>query len=212
MLAQTKTFTIEGLQTRQVTVEVDIRPGLPGFAIVGLADASVREARERVQAAILQLGVRVPGAQDHDEPRSRGRAEDRPGPGSGARLRGAGRERSAAQGSPGGPRTVRRAGARRQREELPGNAGDRPGVRGGGNADARARPRARARGDARARPARSRPCGNCSSAVRSAQRRVLRTRCPSREDPSTPDGHGGRVAAGPERRARPAPGGQGARR
>ncbi|HYM46358.1 MAG TPA: YifB family Mg chelatase-like AAA ATPase [Solirubrobacteraceae bacterium] len=60
MLAQTRTFTIEGLQTRQVTVEVDIRAGLPGFAIVGLADASVREARERVRAAILNSGYEFP--------------------------------------------------------------------------------------------------------------------------------------------------------
>ncbi len=60
MLARTRTFTIEGLQTRQVTVEVDIRPGLPGFAIVGLADASVREARERVKAAILNSGYEFP--------------------------------------------------------------------------------------------------------------------------------------------------------
>ena len=60
MLARTKTFTIEGLQTRQVSVEVDIRPGLPGFAIVGLADPSVREARERVQAAILNSGYEFP--------------------------------------------------------------------------------------------------------------------------------------------------------
>ncbi|HEV3319188.1 MAG TPA: YifB family Mg chelatase-like AAA ATPase [Solirubrobacteraceae bacterium] len=60
MLARTRTFTIEGLQTRPVTVEVDIRSGLPGFAIVGLADASVREARERVQAAILNSGYEFP--------------------------------------------------------------------------------------------------------------------------------------------------------
>ncbi len=60
MLARTRTFTIEGLQTRQVSVEVDIRQGLPGFAIVGLADASVREARERVQAAILNSGYEFP--------------------------------------------------------------------------------------------------------------------------------------------------------
>ncbi|HEY2536490.1 MAG TPA: YifB family Mg chelatase-like AAA ATPase [Solirubrobacteraceae bacterium] len=60
MLARTRTFTIEGLQTRQVTVEVDIRPGLPAFAIVGLADASVREARERVQAAIWNSGYEFP--------------------------------------------------------------------------------------------------------------------------------------------------------
>ena len=60
MLARTRTFTIEGLQVRQVAVEVNIRPGLPGFAIVGLADASVREARERVQAAILNSGYEFP--------------------------------------------------------------------------------------------------------------------------------------------------------
>jgi magnesium chelatase family protein len=60
MLARAHTFTIEGLQTRHVTVEVDIRPGLPGFAIVGLADAAVREARERVQAAIINSGYEFP--------------------------------------------------------------------------------------------------------------------------------------------------------
>jgi magnesium chelatase family protein len=62
MLARTRTFTIEGWQTRQVSVEVDIRPGLPAFRIVGLADASVREARERVQAAIRNSGFEFPGS------------------------------------------------------------------------------------------------------------------------------------------------------
>ena len=60
MLARTHTFTIEGLQTRRVTVEVDIRPGLPAFAIVGLADTAVREARERVATAILNSGYEFP--------------------------------------------------------------------------------------------------------------------------------------------------------
>jgi magnesium chelatase family protein len=60
MLARAHTFTIDGLQTRHVTVEVDIRPGLPAFAIVGLADAAVREARERVKAAILNSGYEFP--------------------------------------------------------------------------------------------------------------------------------------------------------
>jgi magnesium chelatase family protein len=60
MLARAHTFTIEGLHTRPVTVEVDIRPGLPGFTIVGLADAAVREARERVQAAIINSGYEFP--------------------------------------------------------------------------------------------------------------------------------------------------------
>jgi magnesium chelatase family protein len=60
MLARALTFTIEGLQTRAVTVEVDIRPGLPSFTIVGLADAAVREARDRVRAAILNSGYEFP--------------------------------------------------------------------------------------------------------------------------------------------------------
>src|SRR5262245_13161072 len=60
MLAQAHTFTIDGLQTRHVRVEVDVRRGLPAFRIVGLADASVREARERVRAAILNSGYEFP--------------------------------------------------------------------------------------------------------------------------------------------------------
>jgi magnesium chelatase family protein len=60
MLARAQTFTIEGLQTRPVTVEVDIRAGLPAFTIVGLADAAVREARDRVRAAILNSGYEFP--------------------------------------------------------------------------------------------------------------------------------------------------------
>jgi magnesium chelatase family protein len=60
VLARAHSFTIEGLQTRHVTVEVDVRPGLPAFTIVGLADAAVREARERVRAAILNSGYEFP--------------------------------------------------------------------------------------------------------------------------------------------------------
>jgi magnesium chelatase family protein len=60
VLARAHTFTIEGLHTRHVTVEVDVRPGLPAFTIVGLADAAVREARERIQTAILNSGYEFP--------------------------------------------------------------------------------------------------------------------------------------------------------
>src|SRR5271170_4221080 len=62
MLARAHTFTIEGLQTRHVTVEVDVRPGLPAFTIVGLADTAVREARERVQTAIRNSGYGFPAS------------------------------------------------------------------------------------------------------------------------------------------------------
>jgi magnesium chelatase family protein len=61
MLARAHTFTIEGLRTRHVSVEVDVRPGLPAFTIVGLADTAVREARERVRTAILNSGFEFPG-------------------------------------------------------------------------------------------------------------------------------------------------------
>ncbi len=60
MLARAHTFTIDGLRTRPVSVEVDIRAGLPAFTIVGLADAAVREARERVGAAIRNSGYDFP--------------------------------------------------------------------------------------------------------------------------------------------------------
>src|SRR5438445_12461021 len=60
MLARAHTFTTEGLSVRRVTVEVDIRAGLPAFVIVGLADTAVREARERVQAAIRNSGYEFP--------------------------------------------------------------------------------------------------------------------------------------------------------
>lgn len=61
MLARARTFTIEGLRARPVTVEVDIRPGLPAFTIVGLAGTAVREARDRVRAAVLNSGYEFPG-------------------------------------------------------------------------------------------------------------------------------------------------------
>jgi len=60
MLAHTHTFTVDGLHARHVTVEVDVRNGLPAFSIIGLGDTAVREARERVRAAILNSGLQFP--------------------------------------------------------------------------------------------------------------------------------------------------------
>ena len=60
MLARVSTFAIDGVDPRQVWVEVDIRPGLPAFTIVGLGDAAVRESRDRVRAAILNSGFTFP--------------------------------------------------------------------------------------------------------------------------------------------------------
>ena len=60
MLASIATFAIEGVESREVTVEVDLRRGLPVFTIVGLPDPAVREARERVRAALLNSGLDFP--------------------------------------------------------------------------------------------------------------------------------------------------------
>lgn len=60
VLSRAHTFAIEGLQSRQVVVEVDIRQGLPAFTVVGLGDRAVREARERVRGALLNSGFDFP--------------------------------------------------------------------------------------------------------------------------------------------------------
>ena len=44
----------------EITLEVHISNGLPGFTLVGLPDTSVREARERVRSALLSSGLDFP--------------------------------------------------------------------------------------------------------------------------------------------------------
>jgi magnesium chelatase family protein len=60
MLARIATFAIDGIDPRLVSVEVDIRPGLPAFTIVGLGDTAVRESRDRVRSAIANSGFEFP--------------------------------------------------------------------------------------------------------------------------------------------------------
>ena len=60
MLASVATFAIDGVDSREVTVEVDVRLGLPTFTVVGLPDRAVRESRERVRAALLNSGLEFP--------------------------------------------------------------------------------------------------------------------------------------------------------
>ncbi len=60
MLAKSKTCAVVGLDGYIVEVEVDISPGLPSFTIVGLPDAAVQEARERVRAAIRNSAYEFP--------------------------------------------------------------------------------------------------------------------------------------------------------
>src|ERR1700736_4538180 len=60
MLATVRSATLLGVDGRSITVEVHVSNGLPGFTVVGLPDASCREARDRVRAAILSSGLLWP--------------------------------------------------------------------------------------------------------------------------------------------------------
>ena len=60
MLATTLCYGLGGIEGVQITVEVNLSAGLPMFDIVGLPDAAVKEARERVRAAIKNSGFKFP--------------------------------------------------------------------------------------------------------------------------------------------------------
>ena len=60
MLARCATYVLEGVEARPVTVECDVRPGLPSFTILGLSDGAVREMRGTVRAAIQNAGYQYP--------------------------------------------------------------------------------------------------------------------------------------------------------
>ena len=49
-----------GVEAPLVTVEVHLANGLPGMSIVGLPEAAVREARDRVKSALQTCGFRIP--------------------------------------------------------------------------------------------------------------------------------------------------------
>lgn len=60
MLAKALSATLAGVDARMVQVEVDLAQGLPSFATVGLAEGAVREAKDRVRAAIKNSGYSFP--------------------------------------------------------------------------------------------------------------------------------------------------------
>ena len=59
-LAIVHSRALDGLCAPEVTVEVHLANGLPSFTLVGLADTEVKEARERVRAALLNSGLDFP--------------------------------------------------------------------------------------------------------------------------------------------------------
>ncbi|PKO59222.1 MAG: ATP-dependent protease [Betaproteobacteria bacterium HGW-Betaproteobacteria-13] len=59
-IALVRTRAVDGLNAPEVTVEVHLSNGLPAFTLVGLADTEVREARDRVRAAIITSQFEFP--------------------------------------------------------------------------------------------------------------------------------------------------------
>ncbi len=55
-----RSATLSGIEAATVFVEVDVTPGLPSFTTVGLPDSTVRESRDRVRAAIRNVGLEFP--------------------------------------------------------------------------------------------------------------------------------------------------------
>src|ERR671937_1904079 len=60
MVQRVATVAFEGIEARAVDVQVQVAPGLPAFAIVGLPDKAVSEARERVRGALVASGLALP--------------------------------------------------------------------------------------------------------------------------------------------------------
>ena len=60
MVARAYTVAFEGVEARIVEVQCAVASGLPSFAIVGLPDKAVSEARERVRAALTSMSIALP--------------------------------------------------------------------------------------------------------------------------------------------------------
>ncbi|GAB4518411.1 MAG: YifB family Mg chelatase-like AAA ATPase [Parvularculaceae bacterium] len=60
MVASIVSFAFAGVEARRVDVQAQLTAGLPHFAIVGLPDKAVSEARERVRAAFSAIGLGLP--------------------------------------------------------------------------------------------------------------------------------------------------------
>ncbi len=60
MLSKIISASIRGIEAGPVTVETDILRGLPAFNLVGQADSTVKEARERIRSALVNSGMEYP--------------------------------------------------------------------------------------------------------------------------------------------------------
>lgn len=59
-VAHVYTVAFQGIEAREVDVQVHVAEGHPNFSVVGLADKAVAESRERVRAALSAIGLSLP--------------------------------------------------------------------------------------------------------------------------------------------------------
>ena len=62
MVVRCNSFGINGMDGYRVEIEASMQSGLPGFDMVGLPDAAVRESRDRVKSALKNCGFKLPSA------------------------------------------------------------------------------------------------------------------------------------------------------
>lgn len=62
MVVRCNSFGINGMDGYKVEIEASMQGGLPGFDMVGLPDAAVRESRDRVKSAMKNCGFKLPSA------------------------------------------------------------------------------------------------------------------------------------------------------
>ncbi len=60
MLSKIYTIALSGLEGELVEIEIDTRRSTPAFSMVGLPDAAVQEAKERVMSAVKNTGIPLP--------------------------------------------------------------------------------------------------------------------------------------------------------
>ncbi len=59
MLAQIKSMSILGIEGKLINIQVDVSDGMPSWEVVGLPDISIKESKQRVKAALKNIGYFV---------------------------------------------------------------------------------------------------------------------------------------------------------
>jgi magnesium chelatase family protein len=60
VLSRVLSASVVGIEASPIHIEVDVSAGLPGFSIVGLADAGVKEGRTRIRGSLENTGIKMP--------------------------------------------------------------------------------------------------------------------------------------------------------